>query len=79
MLPEILELFDLADADGSGELAIEEMRQFEESGHVPEQILDRASVSSMTELFNVLAAWTADFSPLVLSRECWNEGPTDTL
>ena len=31
------------------------MRQFEESGHVPYQILDRASVNSMTELFNVLA------------------------
>ena len=33
------------------------MRQFEEDGQVPDQILDRASVGSMTELFNVLAAW----------------------
>ncbi|OLP83737.1 Voltage-dependent T-type calcium channel subunit alpha-1H [Symbiodinium microadriaticum] len=54
MLPEILELFDRADTDGSGELAIDEMRQFEEDGQVPDQILDRASVGSMTELFNVL-------------------------
>ena len=30
------------------------MAQFEEAGHVPYQILDRASVGSMTELFNVL-------------------------
>ncbi|CAE7934969.1 CACNA1I, partial [Symbiodinium sp. KB8] len=75
MLPEILELFDRADEDGSGELAIDEMRRFEEAGHVPEQILDRASVSSMTELFNVL---DVDKSGVV-TREEFAEGLLDIL
>eukprot|EP00439_Symbiodinium_sp_Y106_P068488 s1342_g11.t1 len=73
MLPEILELFDRADTDGSGELAIDEMRQFEEDGQVPEQILDRASVGSMTELFNVL---DVDKSGVV-TREEFAEGLLD--
>ncbi|CAE7940195.1 Cacna1h, partial [Symbiodinium necroappetens] len=73
MLPEILELFDRADTDGSGELAIDEMRQFEEDGQVPDQILDRASVGSMTELFNVL---DVDKSGVV-TREEFAEGLLD--
>ncbi|CAE7623859.1 Cacna1h, partial [Symbiodinium pilosum] len=75
MLPEIMELFDLADTDGSGELAIEEMHAIEEAGHVPYQILDRASVNSMTELFHVL---DVDKSGVV-SREEFAEGLLDIL
>ena len=32
------------------------MREFESSGQIPDQLLDQASVGSMTELFNVLDA-----------------------
>lgn len=75
MLPEILKLFDLADADGSGEIAIEEMREFESSGQIPDQLLDQASVGSMTELFNVL---DVDKSGVV-TREEFVEGLMDIL
>ncbi|CAE7825112.1 Cacna1h [Symbiodinium sp. CCMP2456] len=75
MLPEILKLFDLADADGSGEIAIEEMREFERSGQIPDQLLDQASVGSMTELFNVL---DVDKSGVV-TREEFVEGLMDIL
>jgi len=75
MFPEILALFDEADADGSGELAIEEMQQFEAQGKVPEQILDRASVGSMTELFHVL---DVDQSGIVTKEE-FAEGLLDIL
>ncbi|CAE7815819.1 Voltage-dependent T-type calcium channel subunit alpha-1H [Symbiodinium microadriaticum] len=75
MLPEILKLFDLADADGSGEIAIEEMREFESNGQIPDQLLDQASVGSMTELFNVL---DVDKSGVV-TREEFVEGLMDIL
>jgi len=56
MLPGILSLFDAVDQDGSGEIVIEEMEKFEQSGlhTVPPHFLDRASVESMTELFDML-------------------------
>ncbi|CAE7661069.1 CACNA1H, partial [Symbiodinium pilosum] len=56
MLPGILSLFDAVDQDGSGEIVIEEMEKFENSGlhQVPPHFLDRASVESMTELFDML-------------------------
>mmetsp|Transcript_19940 Transcript_19940/g.46739 ORF Transcript_19940/g.46739 Transcript_19940/m.46739 type:complete len:573 (+) Transcript_19940:69-1787(+) len=54
MLPEIVSLFDMVDADSSGEIVLEEMREFEAKRQVPPQILDRASVDSMTELFEIL-------------------------
>ena len=34
------------------------MREFESNGQIPDQLLDQASVGSMTELFNVLDAGT---------------------
>ncbi|CAE7512133.1 Cacna1h [Symbiodinium natans] len=75
LLPEILALFDLADADGSGEIAIEEMREFEKKGQIPDDFLDQASVGSMTELFNVL---DVDKSGVV-TREEFVEGLMDIL
>ncbi|CAE7949980.1 CACNA1H, partial [Symbiodinium sp. KB8] len=54
MLPEIVSLFDMVDKDSSGEIILEEMREFELKQNVPPHILDRASVDSMTELFEIL-------------------------
>lgn len=54
MLPEIVSLFDMVDTDSSGEIILEEMREFELKQNVPPHILDRASVDSMTELFEIL-------------------------
>ncbi|CAE7587596.1 Cacna1h [Symbiodinium natans] len=56
MLPEIVGLFDKMDLDGSGEIGIEEMIQFEKPGSrvMNRRILDRASVDSMEDLFKIL-------------------------
>jgi len=75
MLPGILDLFDKVDQDGSGEIVIEEMHLFEQtrSDAVPPHFLDRASVESMAELFEML---DVDKSGRV-SREEFTEGILD--
>jgi len=61
MLPEIVRIFDTLDADGNGELNIEEMARFDRPGKgkgggsgINRRILDRAGVDSMEELFQIL-------------------------
>ncbi|CAE7509764.1 CACNA1H, partial [Symbiodinium sp. CCMP2456] len=54
MLPDIVKLFDQLDADRSGFLVIQEMKDFETEGLVPPELLDKASVESMSELFQQL-------------------------
>lgn len=54
LVPEIISLFDQIDADGSGEVDLKEMAKFQEEGVVPEYLLDRASVDSVTDLFALL-------------------------
>ena len=59
MLPEIVRIFETLDADGNGEIDIEEMARFDKPGKgggsgVNRRILDRAAVDSMEELFTIL-------------------------
>eukprot|EP00439_Symbiodinium_sp_Y106_P050917 s954_g6.t1 len=60
MLPDIVKLFDQLDSDRSGFLVIQEMKDFETEGLVPpeawmsQELLDKASVESMSELFQQL-------------------------
>lgn len=54
MLPDIVKLFDQLDTDRSGFLVIQEMKDFETEGLVPPELLDKASVESMSELFQQL-------------------------
>jgi len=54
MLPDIVNLFDSVDADRSGEIVIDEMREFERTSAVPYEMLDKASVDSMSDLFELL-------------------------
>jgi len=54
MLPDIVKLFDQLDSDRSGFLVIQEMKDFETEGLVPPELLDKASVESMSELFQQL-------------------------
>ncbi|CAE7268119.1 NaCP60E, partial [Symbiodinium pilosum] len=73
MLPDIVNLFDAVDADSSGEIVIEEICRFERDGLVPPELLDRASVDSMSELFQQL---DVDSSGMV-NREEFIEGLLD--
>ncbi|CAK9025201.1 unnamed protein product [Durusdinium trenchii] len=53
MIPQLKQLFEDLDKDNSGDLHQAEIEQAEREGRVvvPEHILDKASVGSMTELF----------------------------
>mmetsp|Transcript_38556 Transcript_38556/g.68991 ORF Transcript_38556/g.68991 Transcript_38556/m.68991 type:complete len:565 (+) Transcript_38556:2-1696(+) len=54
MIPRILDLFNMIDADASGYITLDEMMAFDFQGQIPAQVMDRASVGSMKELFMIL-------------------------
>ncbi|CAJ1426570.1 unnamed protein product, partial [Effrenium voratum] len=56
MIPQLRDIFTKLDRDGNQEIHLKEIQQAERDGKVkvPDNILDKASVQSMTELFSML-------------------------